>query len=97
MIVGYKVTLRKKRMYDFIDRLINIALPRTRDFRGINQKSIDDNGILTIGIREHLVFPELSHEDIKNIFGFEVSVVTTAKTKKEALELFRLLGFPIKC
>lgn len=94
--VGFKVTLRGKRMYDFIDRLINIALPRTRDFRGINKNSLDENGNLSIGIREHIVFPEMINEDIKNIFGLEVCISTTAKTKKEALELFWLMGFPIK-
>ena len=83
-------------MYDFLDRLIHIALPRTRDFKGIPLKSIDKEGNLTIGIREHIVFPEVSPEKAKFIFGFEVTIVTTAKTKKEAEELFRLLGFPLK-
>lgn len=96
MPIGFKVTLRKKKMYDFIDKLINIALPRTRDFRGINISSLDKNGNLSIGIREHIVFPEMINEDIKNIFGFEVCISTTAKTKEEALELYKLLGFPIK-
>jgi len=96
MIIGAKVTLRRKRMYDFLERLIHIALPRTRDFRGIDPKSIDDQGNLTIGIKEHIVFPEASSESTSRIFGFEITIVTSAKTKEEAEELFRLLGFPLK-
>ena len=95
MIVGYKVTLRGKRMYDFLDRLINFAIPRTRDFRGIPLKSVDESGNLTIGIKEHIVFPEMIGEDVKNIFGLEITVVTNAG-KKIALELFKLLGFPLQ-
>ena len=83
-------------MYDFLERLIHIALPRTRDFRGIDPKSIDDQGNLTIGIKEHIVFPEASSESTSRIFGFEITIVTSAKTKEEAEELFRLLGFPLK-
>ncbi len=96
MVVGLKVTLRGKRMYDFLSRLVNIALPRTRDFRGLSPKSVDQNGNLTIGIKEHIIFPELSTEDVKRIFGMEVTIVTKAKNREEALELFKLLGFPIK-
>jgi large subunit ribosomal protein L5 len=96
MIIGLKTTLRGKRMFEFLSRLINVAIPRIRDFRGLNPKSIDQGGNLTIGIKEHIIFPEISQEDIKRIFGFEVSVITNAKTRKEALELFKLLGFPIK-
>jgi large subunit ribosomal protein L5 len=96
MVVGYKVTLRGKRMFDFIDRLINVVLPRTRDFRGLESKSVDRSGNLTIGIREHIIFPEISQEEIKKIFGLEVTINTNAKSREEALELFRLLGFPIK-
>ncbi|MCD6429434.1 50S ribosomal protein L5 [bacterium] len=96
MVIGAKVTLRKKRMYDFLERLIHIALPRTRDFRGLNPKSIDEQGNLTIGIKEHIVFPEVSSESAKKIFGFEITVVTNAKTREEAIELYKLLGFPIK-
>lgn len=96
MPVGAVVTLRRKRMMDFLERLIHIALPRSRDFWGIDQKSIDKNGNLTIGIKEHIAFPEISPEKAKNIFGFEITICTTAKTKEEALELLRLLGFPIK-
>ncbi len=96
MKVGLKVTLRKKRMYDFLDRLIHVAIPRIRDFRGIPEKSIDKEGNLSIGIKEHIIFPEIAHEDVKLIFGFEVTIVTNAKTREEAIELFKLLGFPIK-
>jgi large subunit ribosomal protein L5 len=96
MVVGMKITLRGKRMFDFISRLINIALPRTRDFRGLSPSSIDKSGNLNIGIREHIIFPELSGEDIRKIFSLEVTVVTDAKKREEATELFKLLGFPIK-
>jgi large subunit ribosomal protein L5 len=94
--VGYRVTLRGKKMYDFLDRLINIALPRTRDFRGIDLKSIDERGNLTIGVKEHTIFPELTAQNIKIIFGLEITVVTNAKEKEKAINLFRLLGFPLK-
>ncbi|KKQ91150.1 MAG: 50S ribosomal protein L5 [Candidatus Azambacteria bacterium GW2011_GWA2_39_10] len=94
--IGAMVTLRGKRMYDFISRLINIALPRTRDFRGIGAKSLDKNNNLTIGIKEHIVFPEVSGEEIKNIFGFEISLVIKAKNKDEAMALYKAMGFPIK-
>ena len=94
--VGAKVTLRKQKMYDFLERLIYIVLPRTRDFRGIEKKAIDKGGNLTIGIREHIVFPEISPEKTKLNLGFEVTIVTTAKNKKEGLELLKILGFPIK-
>ena len=96
MKVGLKVTLRKKRMYDFLERLIHVAIPRIRDFRGIPEKSIDKEGNLSIGIKEHIIFPEIAHEDVKLIFGFEVTIITSAKTREEAVELFKLLGFPIK-
>ena len=96
MIVGAMVTLRGDRMYNFIDRLINIALPRTRDFRGIDAKSIDKSGNLTIGIKEHIVFPEIKSAEVRNIFSFEITIVTKAKNREEALILYRALGFPIK-
>jgi len=96
MVIGLKATLRGQKMYDFLDRLVNIALPRCRDFRGLPEKNIDREGSLNIGIKEQIVFSEISAENAKNIFGFQVSVTTTAKTKKEGLELFKLLGFPIK-
>lgn len=94
--VGARVTLRGKKMMDFLERLINIGLPRSRDFRGIDQKSVDKKGNLTVGIKEHICFPEVSPEKVKTIFGFEVTVVTTAKKREEGIELFKLLGFPIK-
>lgn len=94
--IGAKVTLRSKKMYDFLERLINITLPRSRDFRGIDHKSVDGSGNLNIAVKEHIAFPEVSPEKTKFLFGLEVTVVTTAKTKEEGLELFRLLGFPIK-
>jgi len=96
MKVGLKVTLRGKKMYEFLERLIGAAIPRIRDFRGLPEKSIDKEGNLTVGIKEHIVFPEIAHEDVKTIFGLEVTVVTNAKDRKEAIELFKLLGFPIK-
>lgn len=96
LTVGYQITLRGKRMYDFLSRLINVALPRTRDFRGIEIKSFDPRGNLTIGIKEHIVFPEMIGEDYRFLFGFEVTVVTTAKKKEEGIELLKLMGFPIK-
>jgi len=94
--VGARVTLRGKKMADFLERLVYIALPRSRDFRGIDQKSFDKKGNLSIGIREHICFPEVSPEKVRNIFGFEVTVVTTAKKREEGIELFKLLGFPVK-
>ncbi len=96
MPIGGMVTLRKKKMYDFLERLIYIGLPRTRDFRGIDLKSFDKEGNLTISIKEHIVFPEISPEEVKVSFGFEITIVTTAKTREQGIELLRLLGFPIK-
>jgi len=94
--IGATVTLRRKRSADFLERLIHIALPRSRDFRGIDPKSIDKKGNLTIGIKEHITFPEILPERAKTIFGLEVTVVTNAKSREEGIELLRLLGFPIK-
>ena len=96
MIIGAMVALRRKKMYDFLDRLIHIALPRLRDFRGIDTKSVDKSGNLCIAIKEHISFPEISPEKSKVMFGFEVVIATTAKNKEEGIELFRLLGFPLK-
>ena len=96
MIIGYMATLRGERMYDFLDRLVNLAIPRMRDFRGIPLRSIDRGGNLSLGIREHIVFPEMIGEDVRSIFGFEVTIITNAKNVKEAAELFRLLGFPLQ-
>lgn len=96
MVIGAAVTLRGKKMNDFISRLINIALPRTRDFRGISLKSLDKSNNLTIGLKEHIVFPEVSGEEVKNIFGLEVTIVVKSKNKEEATALYKILGFPIK-
>ena len=95
-MVGFVSTLRGKRMYDFIDRLISVALPRSRDFRGIDQKSFDAKGNLNLGIREQTIFPEVIYESSKDIFPFQVTVTTTAKTREEGAELLKLIGFPIK-
>ena len=94
--VGLVVTLRGQRAFDFIERLISLSLPRSRDFRGIDQKSIDQHGSLNIGIKEQIIFPEISNENIRYIFGLQVTVKTTARNHKEGLELFKLMGFPIK-
>ncbi len=93
-LAGYSVTLRGKRMQDFLDRMISVAIPRIGDFKGINPRSVDKAGNLTIGFKEHIVFPEISEEEIRTTFGFEVTIVTNAKTSEEAFELFRLSGFP---
>lgn len=96
MPIGAKVTLRGKRMIDFLERLIYLTFPRTRDFKGIPSQSLDEKGNLTIAVKEHITFPEILPEKVRNIFGLEITVVTTAKSKEEGLELFKLLGFPIK-
>ncbi len=95
-IIGLKTTLRRRRMRDFLERLVKIALPRVRDFRGINPKNIDGNGNLTIGLKEHLVFPEINSEVSKVDFGMEITIVSNAKTREEAMELYRQLGLPLK-
>ncbi|MEK9184495.1 MAG: 50S ribosomal protein L5 [Patescibacteria group bacterium] len=95
-VVGYQVTMRGNRMNDFLDKLIHIALPRTRDFRGLNATAIDDMGNLTIGIKDNTIFPETSDEDLKDVFGLAITLVTTAKTKEEAEAFFRHLGLPLK-
>lgn len=92
--VGLQITLRGARMYDFLDKLIHIAIPRTRDFRGLSPKAIDDMGNFTIGIKEHTIFPETSDEDLKDVFGFAITIVTTAHTKAEAEAFFRHIGVP---
>lgn len=95
-IVGYQVTLRGKRMQDFLDKLVHIALPRTRDFRGLSAGAIDEMGNITLGIRENSIFPETSEEDLKDVFGLSITLVTTAKTKPEAEAFYRHLGLPLK-
>jgi len=94
--IGAQVTLRGKRMFDFLERLINIGLPRSHDFQGIDSKSCDKKGNLTIAVREHITFPEILPEKVKNIFGLEITIVTTARKREEGLELLKLIGFPIK-
>lgn len=95
-VVGYQTTLRGEQMYNFLDKLIHVALPRTRDFRGIKTTAIDEMGNLTIGIKEHTIFPETADEDLKDVFGFAITVVTTAKTKEEAKAFLTHLGVPFK-
>ena len=92
--VGVKVTLRKKIMYEFIDRLINIALPRVRDFRGLNNKSFDGNGNYAFGIKEHIIFPEINYESVTDIWGMDVIISTSANTDEEALALLKGFNFP---
>lgn len=92
--VGLQITLRGSRMYDFLDKLIHVALPRARDFRGLSATAIDDMGNLTIGIKEHTIFPETGDEDLKDVFGLAVTIVTTAKTKAEAEAFLRHVGIP---
>jgi large subunit ribosomal protein L5 len=95
-IVGYQVTLRGARMYAFLDKLIHIALPRTRDFRGINVSAIDDIGNITLGIKEHTIFPEAADEELKDVFGLAITIGTSAKNKKEAEAFLRFIGVPFK-
>ena len=94
--IGARATLRKQRMNDFLERLIHIGFPRSRDFQGIDSKSFDKRGNLTIGIKEQIIFPEILPERARNIFGFEITITTTAKKKEEGIELLKLMGFPIK-
>lgn len=96
MIVGAMITLRGKKMNDFLERLIHIVLPRSRDFNGLSAKSIDNSGNLNLAIKEHIAFPEIEPEKAKGIFGLEITVVTNAKSREKGLELLKLLGFPIK-
>lgn len=95
-IVGYQITLRGKRADDFLSKLVNIVLPRVKDFRGINPKAIDEMGNITIGLREHTVFPETADEDSKDIFGIAITITTTAKNKKESESFLRHLGLPLR-
>ena len=94
--IGVMVTLRGENMYSFIDKLLHVALPRTKDFRGLNKNSLDAMGNLTVGIKEHSIFPETGDEELKNVFSFAITFVTTARTKKEAFKFFEYLGFPFK-
>jgi large subunit ribosomal protein L5 len=94
--IGVAVTLRGARMFGFLDKTLNVALPRTKDFRGINRTSVDAVGNITFGIKEHTIFPEIHDEELKDVFGMAVTLVTTAKTKEEALAFFELIGIPFK-
>jgi len=96
MSVGAKVTLRGERMYEFVDKLFNVALPRVRDFRGISPKSFDGRGNYSLGIKEQLIFPEIEYDKIDKIRGMDIIFVTTAKTDEEARELLRLMGMPFR-
>ena len=96
MPIGAKVTLRQERMYEFLDRLVNIALPRVRDFRGLNQKSFDGHGNYAMGIKEHIVFPEINYDKVDQIWGMDIIVCTTAKTDEEARALLKAFNFPIR-
>ena len=95
-VVGYQVTLRGQRMYDFLDRLVHLALPRTKDFRGISPDAVDEMGNYTLGIKEHNIFPETSDEELKDVFGMAITIVTTAKSKEEVLAFLTHLGFPFR-
>jgi large subunit ribosomal protein L5 len=96
MSIGVKVTLRKSRMYDFFDRLVNIALPRVRDFRGVTGNAFDGRGNYTLGVEEQIIFPEVDYDKVEKIKGLAVSIVTTAQTDAEGKELLRLLGMPFR-
>ena len=96
MPIGVRVTLREDRMYEFLERLVSVAIPRTRDFRGISTKSFDGRGNYTMGIKEQIIFPEIDIDKVKNITGMDVTFVTSAKTNKEALALLKELGLPFK-
>ncbi|HKM17995.1 MAG: 50S ribosomal protein L5 [Firmicutes bacterium] len=96
MAVGCKVTLRGDRMYEFFDRLVNVALPRVRDFRGVSPSSFDGRGNYSLGIREQLVFPEIDYDKVDKIRGVEITIATTAKTDEEAYELLKLMGVPFR-
>ncbi len=96
MPIGAKVTLRKTRMYEFLDRLVTIALPRVRDFRGLNPKSFDGRGNYALGIKEHLIFPEINYDKVEAIWGMDIIVVTTAKTDAEAKALLKHFNFPFR-
>lgn len=92
--IGTKVTLRRDRMYDFLDKLINVSLPRVRDFHGVSRKSFDGRGNYTLGVKEQLIFPEINFDDVSKVRGMDIVIVTTAKTDEEALELLTQLGMP---
>jgi len=94
--IGVVVTLRGSKMYDFLDRLINVAFPRTKDFRGLNTSNVDGLGNMSLGIKEHTIFPEIRDEELKDVFSLGIAIVTTAKGRNEAFEFFQHLGMPFK-
>ena len=96
MVIGSRVTLRNDQMYEFLDRLITVALPRVRDFRGINDKSFDGRGNYTMGVTEQIIFPEIDLDKVSKITGMDITIVTTANTDAEGLELLKLVGMPFK-
>ena len=96
MAIGCRVTLRRARMYEFLDRLINVAMPRIRDFRGVSTKSFDGHGNYTLGFTEQIIFPEIDYDKVERIYGMDVTLVTTAKTDEEAFELFKVFGVPFR-
>ncbi len=96
MVIGSRVTLRNDQMYEFLDRLITVSLPRVRDFRGINDKSFDGRGNYTMGVTEQIIFPEIDLDKVSKITGMDITIVTTANTDAEALELLKLIGMPFK-
>ena len=96
MAIGCKVTLRRRRMYEFLDRLVNIALPRVRDFRGLNPKSFDGRGNYTLGIKEHIIFPEIDYDKAESVLGMDIVVCTTAKNDEEARALLAAFDFPFR-
>jgi len=96
MPIGCKVTLRKKKMYDFFNKLVNVALPRVRDFRGISDKAMDGRGNYTLGVKEQIIFPEIDYDKIDKIKGLNITVVTTAQTDDEGRELLKLMGMPFR-
>jgi large subunit ribosomal protein L5 len=96
MPIGGKVTLRQNRMYEFLDRLVTVALPRVRDFRGLNPKSFDGRGNYALGIKEHIIFPEINYDEVDEVWGMDVIVCTTAKTDDEARALLKALNFPFR-
>ena len=96
MSIGCKATIRGNRMYEFVDKLFNVALPRVRDFRGVNPDSFDGRGNFTLGVKEQLIFPEIEYDKVDRIHGMDITFVTTAETDEEAKELLTLLGMPFR-
>ena len=95
-LIGYQITLRGPRLFGFLDKFLNVALPRTKDFRGISPKAVDEMGNITIGIKEHTIFPETADEDLRDVFGLAITIVTTAQTRAEALAFFEHIGIPFR-